>query len=141
MNDRDTEKRIAQLGDVDLVRLLTLDASENTPEVIAIATAEASRRGLPIDEAFIPSVENERALAAEAVGVTESRRFEAGGAPIVCAQCRNDGFEAREILFNTRGLTFMNLDWLNRTVTALVCAKCGHIQLFAVTPTALDSGA
>jgi hypothetical protein len=103
MNDRETEGRISQLGDVDLVRLLTVNAGENTPEVIAIATAEANRRGLPIDEAFIPSVENERLLAAEAVGVTDSRRFEAGGAPILCAQCRNDGFEAREILFNTPG--------------------------------------
>jgi hypothetical protein len=141
MNDRNTEKRISQLGDVELVRLLTLNAKENTPEVIAIATVEANRRGLPIDEAFIPSVDDQTALAGdEAVRVSESRRFEAGGAPILCAHCSNDGFEGREILLNTRGLTFLKLDWLNRSATALVCAKCGHIQLFAVPPAALDDG-
>lgn len=74
MNDRNTEKRISQLGDVELVRLLTRNANENTPEVIAIATAEANRRGLPIDEAFIPSVDDQTASAGdEAVSVSASR--------------------------------------------------------------------
>ena len=41
MDHRDTEKRISQLGDVDLIRWLTLDANDQSPEVIAIATAEA----------------------------------------------------------------------------------------------------
>jgi hypothetical protein len=141
MNDRDAEKRIAHLGDVELVRLLTLNARENTREVIAIATAEADRRGLPIDEALIPPVEDHTASAAEAVGVSEPRRFEAGGAPIHCAHCSNDRFEAREILLSTRGLAFLPLDWLNRSATALVSAKCGRMQLFAVPPAALDDGA
>ena len=142
MNDRNAEKQISQLGDVELVRLLTLNARENTPEVIAIATAEANRRGLPIDEAFIPSVEDHTASAGgEAVSVSECRRFEAGGTPILCAHCSNDWFEARQILLNTRGLTFLKLDWLNRSATALVCAKCGRIQLFAVPPAALDDRA
>jgi len=142
MNDRDTRKRISQLDDVELVRLLTLNAKDTPPEVIAIATAEANHRGLPIDEAFIPSVDDHTAAAAdEAASVSESRRFEAGGAPIRCAHCNNDGFEGREILLNTRGLTFMKLDWLNRSATALTCARCGHIQLFAVPPAALDDGA
>jgi hypothetical protein len=142
MNERHTEKRISQLGDVELVRLLTRSATENTPEVIAIATAEASRRGLPIDEAFIPPVEDQTASAGgEAAGVSECCRFEAGGTPVLCAHCSNDSFEARHILLNTRGLTFLKLDWLNRSATALVCAKCGRIQLFAVPPVALDDGA
>ena len=142
MNDSNTKKRIAQLGDVELVRLLTLDAKENPPEVINIATAEANRRGLPIDEAFIPSVEDQAASAGgEVVSASECRRFEAGGTPIVCAHCSNHLFEARQILLNTRGLTFLKLDWLNRSATALVCAKCGRIQLFAVPPAALDDGA
>ena len=130
MNDRETENRISQLGDVELVRLLTIDASENTPQVIAIATAEANRRDLPIDEAFIPSAEDQTTSAAEAVGVSESRRFEAGGAAVLCPHCTNVGPSASNLL-NTRGLTFLKLDWLNRFGAALVCARCGRIQLFA----------
>lgn len=129
------------MGDVELVRLLTLDAKEHTPEVIGIATAEANRRGLPIDEAFIPSAEDQTASGTDAVGVSESGRFEAGGTPIRCAHCGNDRFEARRILLNTRGLTYLKLDWLNRSATALECARCGSIQLFAVTPVRLDDGA
>ena len=40
MNNRNIENRISQLDDVELVRLLTLNAKENTPEVISIATAD-----------------------------------------------------------------------------------------------------
>jgi len=135
MNDSNLENRISQLDDVELVRMLTLNAKEYTPEAISIATAEAGRRGLPIDAAFIPSVDD----VAESVSV--SRRFEAGGAPILCPHCSNDQFSGREILLNTRGLTFLKLDWLNRSATALACAKCGYIQLFAVPPTVRDGGA
>ena len=142
MNDRHAEKRISQLDDVELVRLLTLHARENTAEVIAIATAEANRRGVPIDEAFIPSVDDPGGSAGdEGVSVSEQRRFEAGGTPILCPHCRNDRFGGRDILLNTRGLTFLKLDWLNRSATALVCAKCGHVQLFAAPPVALDDSA
>lgn len=140
MNDRMTGQQISQLGNVELVRLLTLNATEHAAEVIALATAEADRRRLPIDEAFVPSAEDETAGGA-AARMSESHRFEAGGAPILCAHCRHDGFDAHEILLNTRGLTFLKLDWLNRSATALMCAKCGHINLFAVPPTALDDGA
>ena len=135
MNDSDLDNRISQLNDVELVRMLTLNAKEYTPEAISIATAEAGRRGVPIDAVFIPSVDDE----AESVSV--SRCFEAGGAPILCPHCRNDQFSGREILLNTRGLTFLKLDWLNRSATALACAKCGNIQLFAVPPTTRDGGA
>jgi predicted nucleic-acid-binding Zn-ribbon protein len=135
MNDSNLENRISQLDDVELVRMLTLNAKEYSPEAISIATAEAGRRGVPIDAAFIPSVDDE----AESVSV--SHCFEAGGAPILCPHCSNDQFSGREILLNTRGLTFLKLDWLNRSATALACAKCGHIQLFAVPPTARDGGA
>lgn len=135
MNDSNLENRISQLDDVELVRMLTLNAKEYTPEAISIATAEAGRRGVPVDAAFIPSVND------EAESVSESRCFEAGGTPILCPHCGNDRFSGREILLNTRGLTFLKLDWLNRSATALACAKCGHIQLFTVPPTARDGGA
>jgi uncharacterized protein len=143
MIDRNLQKRISELDDVELVRMLTLDAKDYTPEAISIAKAEASRRGVPIDAAFIPSVDEAEVipLADEVESVSGSRRFEAGGAPILCAHCRSDEFSRREILLNTRGLTFLKLDWLNRSATVLACAKCGLIQLFAVSPAVRDDGA
>jgi predicted nucleic-acid-binding Zn-ribbon protein len=134
MNDPDLEKRMSELSDVDIVRLLTIDAKEHSPEVLAAAEAEAHRRGVPIDEAFIPPAAGERATTAQ------PSRFEAGGKPIACAHCGNELFETREILLNTRGLTFLKLDWLNRSATALGCANCGLVQLFSAPPEALDGG-
>jgi predicted nucleic-acid-binding Zn-ribbon protein len=136
MNHRDAEKQIPQLDDVELIRLLTQNAKDQNPEMLALAKAEANRRGLPIDEGFIPSVDDR-----DMSGGTEafpSRRFAAGGVPIRCTHCGNDHFEASEILLNTRGLTFLKLDWLNRSATALVCAQCARIQLFAATPDTID---
>ncbi|WP_242833119.1 hypothetical protein [Desulfosporosinus acidiphilus] len=35
---------------------------------------------------------------------------------------------------NTAGATFLNLDWLNKSATILICTKCGYIQWFAESP-------
>lgn len=123
--------RVAQLGDVELVRLLTQDPGRHEPDLIALATAEAHRRGLPIDERFIPSDE-------EPAESSTARRFAAADRPIQCTHCGNDRFDARDMLLNTRGLTFLKLDWLNQSATALVCASCGQIQLFGGRPAVLD---
>ncbi len=136
MSQSRAEKDIAGLDDVELIRVLTRDAKEQSPEVIAAATSEATRRGLPIDEAFIPPDEESAAQPDEAKA--GSRRFEATGTPVACPHCRGNRFHAREILLNTRGLTFLKLDWMNRSATALVCAACGQVQLFAVKPTEMD---
>jgi uncharacterized protein len=132
VHDPDLEKRISELSDVELVRMLTINVKEHAPEVLAVAEAEANRRGVPIDEAFIPPA------AEECATTPQSSRFQAGGRPIACAHCRHELFETREILLNTRGLTFLSLDWLNRSAAALVCAKCGLVHVFAVPPDALD---
>lgn len=134
MNDPDLEKRMSGLTDVELVRMLTIDAKGHVPEVLAVAEAEANRRGVPIDEAFIPLP------ADEAISASQPCRLQAGGRPITCAHCGNESFDTREILLNTRGLTFLNLDWLNQSATAVVCAHCGLVQLFAAPPEAVDGG-
>jgi len=130
VNDQELAKRMSELDDVELVRLLTTQADKNRPEVLAAAEAEANRRGVPIDPAFIPPP-NEEALAPEdAEQAGEASRFEAGGRTVVCTHCGHDLFESKDILLNTRGLTFFNLDWLNRSAMALLCANCGLVQIF-----------
>jgi predicted nucleic-acid-binding Zn-ribbon protein len=130
MDPGDARERVAQLGDIELVRLLTQDAASSSADVIELATAEANRRGLPIDEAFLPSSEEE-------IETSAAQRFAAAGSAIQCAHCGHDRFESRAMLLNTRGLTFLKLDWLNQSATVLTCANCGQIQLFAGRPAVL----
>jgi hypothetical protein len=69
----------------------------------------------------------------------EAQAFVAKGRKIVCAHCAHDRFVAREALLNTAVATFFNVDWLNRSGTALTCAHCGLIQWFAQRPDVLTT--
>ena len=122
----DSMKRVMALGDVALVRMLTLDASEHSAELLEAAEAEARRRGLPIDPAFIPGSEPDEPPSEEDVD-----EFQSGGRDIRCTQCGGKHFRKRKMLMNTRGLTYFNLDWLNKGATALICTQCKMVQLFA----------
>lgn len=125
--DAELAQRILSLDDIQLVRLLTLQAAEQSPEVLALAEQEANRRGVPIDEAFIPR-EHEPGAAGDAA------RWVAGGVPLACAHCKGDLLRERRVLLNTRGMSFLNLNWLNQGAHAMECAHCGLVQLFTVPP-------
>ncbi len=58
----------------------------------------------------------------------------AGGVPVVCPLCRNDIFEKSSAQLNTAGATFLNLDWLNKSATILICTRCSRIQWFYQSP-------
>ncbi len=53
---------------------------------------------------------------------------------IECSHCSNRLFLKSQAQLNTAGLTFMGLDWLNKTANILICKECGQILWF------LDSG-
>ena len=133
----DPKQRVSDLSDVDLVRMLTSDATGQSEDLLVEAEAEALRRGLPIDEGFIPrdtddpSIAEFVAAADEAGESADGEMFQNGGRDIVCTQCGSERFRTRRILLNTRGLTALKLDWLNQGATALICVRCGLIQLFA----------
>lgn len=57
-------------------------------------------------------------------------RFAAAGKPVTCPHCAEDRFHRGTALLNTAGLTFFDLDWLNRSATTLACARCGLVQWF-----------
>jgi hypothetical protein len=126
MNDLE-RNRILSLGDVDLVRLLTVDAAAQTADVIEFATDEAKRRGLPVDEAFLP----EQDAASRSAN---AQRWVAAGRVLVCPHCQHDRFHRRSVLQNTRGMTFLRLDWANRGVDAMECQHCGLVQTFTTPP-------
>lgn len=54
--------------------------------------------------------------------------------PIVCPHCGHNEFEISGAMLNTPGMTFLRLDWLNRTASVLVCTTCSHIQWFMEQP-------
>lgn len=58
-------------------------------------------------------------------------KFSIEGHAIVCTQCRHDLFENGKAQLNTAGLSFLNLDWANKSATTLACVQCGHIMWFA----------
>jgi predicted nucleic-acid-binding Zn-ribbon protein len=60
--------------------------------------------------------------------------YSAGGIRVVCPHCKNDTFDQHEAQLNTPVATFLNLDWTNKTGTALICANCGLIQWFGKEP-------
>ncbi|MGE5353590.1 MAG: hypothetical protein ACM3P0_16005 [Acidobacteriota bacterium] len=56
------------------------------------------------------------------------------GREVVCPHCGNNYFEIGSALLNTPGMTFLNLDWANRTASILVCTRCSQIQYFLKQP-------
>ncbi len=68
------------------------------------------------------------------VASTGPGQFTAGGHLVVCPQCGADNFEQGTAQLNTSGMTFLNLDWANRSATTLACTHCGRIQWFLKPP-------
>lgn len=59
-----------------------------------------------------------------------TRPVEVLGRPFTCHVCQGTGFYSRPVQLNTAGLTFMDLDWLNRSADGVTCAGCGYVHLF-----------
>ena len=53
------------------------------------------------------------------------------GIQVICVHLKHDHFNRENVLLNTRGLTFLGLDWLNSAATTLICTRCGYIHWFA----------
>jgi DNA-directed RNA polymerase subunit RPC12/RpoP len=56
--------------------------------------------------------------------------YDVDGKPVVCHHCGHREFHYRKTLLNTPTMSFLQLDWLNRTAHNYICAKCGHIMWF-----------
>lgn len=52
------------------------------------------------------------------------------GRLLACLVCGGDRFAYREVKLNTTGLTFFDLDWLNRSGAGAVCTACGYLHTF-----------
>lgn len=62
-------------------------------------------------------------------------RYQVAGTDVICPICGHNYFEPGSGLINSSLLTFLHLDWLDKTATTLRCYRCGHLLWFK------DSGA
>jgi predicted nucleic-acid-binding Zn-ribbon protein len=49
---------------------------------------------------------------------------------LTCQVCRGARFAQREIKMTTTGMTFLDLDWLNRSADGAICLRCGFVHTF-----------
>jgi hypothetical protein len=62
-------------------------------------------------------------------------KYSVQGKKIICPHCGNDTFFLKpDILLNTRGLAFLELDWANKSASALICGNCSRIEWFFNLP-------
>ncbi|MCI8468813.1 MAG: DNA-binding protein [Eggerthellaceae bacterium] len=57
-------------------------------------------------------------------------RHERAGHVVRCSICGSDQFDYDTRMLNTRGATFLGLDWANESAVVLVCRECGHLEWF-----------
>lgn len=58
------------------------------------------------------------------VFIRPSQRF------LSCQVCGCLQFAGREIKMTTTGMTFLDLDWLNRSAEGVICIRCGFVHTF-----------
>jgi hypothetical protein len=52
------------------------------------------------------------------------------GEPLKCCVCQHARFRSRDAMLNTKGATFFQVEWLNRTANCYVCERCGFVHWF-----------
>ena len=52
------------------------------------------------------------------------------GQRLACLICAGETFLQREVMLNTSGMTFMGMDWANRSGVGAICRTCGFVHTF-----------
>lgn len=61
-------------------------------------------------------------------------RFVVAERAVTCGHCGRDRFVEGRAQLNTAGMSFLNLDWANRSAATLTCTACGKIEWFLADP-------
>jgi hypothetical protein len=70
------------------------------------------------------------ALGERAKSPSEGSSLYLGTRQLSCVVCGADEFAYREVMMNTSGLTFLDLDWANKSALGAVCTTCGFVHAF-----------
>jgi predicted nucleic-acid-binding Zn-ribbon protein len=65
-------------------------------------------------------------------------RYIVAGIIVNCGHCASDQFVEGRAQLNSAGMTFLNLDWANRSAATLTCTACGHMEWFLTDPEETD---
>jgi hypothetical protein len=52
------------------------------------------------------------------------------GYELICPICKGKDFDDRTSMLNSRGMTFLGLDWANQGAINYICSSCGYIFWF-----------
>ena len=66
---------------------------------------------------------------AQPLGRGDSEVF-LGERQLFCLVCEGASFGYREVLMNTSGMTFLDLDWANKNAHGIICRSCGYVHTF-----------
>jgi len=58
------------------------------------------------------------------------QNYSTKGREVLCPHCSSDKFLKSSALLNTKGMSFLGLDWANKSAVTLICTNCGYIQWF-----------
>lgn len=61
-------------------------------------------------------------------------QFELAGKPVKCPHCGHNEFARSSAQLNSRGLTFVGLDWADKSASTLACTNCGRVEWFLKRP-------
>ena len=61
-------------------------------------------------------------------------RYIVAGKIVNCGHCASDRFVEGRAQLNSAGMTFLNLDWANRSAATLTYTSCGHIDWYLADP-------
>ena len=78
-----------------------------------------------------------RAAKAAAKSIADEKKistYQLLGKEINCQHCGGKEFDVSSALLNTAGMTFLKLDWANRSASVLACRNCGHVQWYLTAP-------
>ncbi|NIK68649.1 hypothetical protein [Paenibacillus sp. BK720] len=56
--------------------------------------------------------------------------YSANGITVLCVHCHYNKFEKSYAQLNTAFMSFLNLDFANRSANLLICDRCGYIHWF-----------
>lgn len=74
-------------------------------------------------------IEGEK-IAQEMLKEKVAREYKINEIQITCVHCKHNEFEKGKAMLNTRGMTFLDMEWLNDSATTLICKRCSYIHWF-----------
>lgn len=65
-----------------------------------------------------------------ATPLSSEGQIHVAGKTLACLVCGGTNFVRREVNMNTKGMSFLGLDWLNKSGDGAICSACGYVHIF-----------